>query len=156
MMIGPHERLIRDWMTRDPVTVPGSTTIPDAYWLMVEKDIHRLLVVDQDKLTGIVTMEDLRSVFQSTTIALNPLRMNQILSEMPVRQLMTKEPVFIEPDSTVLEAALLMLKHKISTLPILEKEKVVGLVTEGDLFRVLVDICKGHAGEKSGFEQRID
>ncbi len=43
-MTGLHERLIRDWMTRDPVTVPGSTTVPDAYWLMVEKDIHRLLV----------------------------------------------------------------------------------------------------------------
>lgn len=155
-MAAPRDRLIRDWMTPDPVTIPGSTTVPDAYWLMVEKNIHRLLVVDRGVLTGIVTEEDLRSAFQSTTISINPLRMNQILCEMPVRQLMSRDPVSIEPTATVLDAARLMLENKISTLPILEDSRVVGIVTEGDLFRVLVDVCESQVEDGGEMPHRVD
>jgi len=114
-MDSPQERRIRDWMTVDPVTVASSTTLPKAYWLMVENRIRRLLVVDGGKLVGIVTMEDLRGSFHTDIIAINPLKVNQILSEM--------------------------LEHKISTLPVVESGKVVGIITESSLFRVLVDIC---------------
>ncbi len=140
-MDSPQERRIRDWMTVDPVTVASSTTLPKAYWLMVENRIRRLLVVDGGKLVGIVTMEDLRGSFHTDIIAINPLKVNQILSEMPVRQLMSKDPITIDPNTNVIEAAKAMLEHKISTLPVVESGKVVGIITESSLFRVLVDIC---------------
>lgn len=145
-----QERSIRDWMTTDPVTVTSSTTLPEAYWLMVENRIRRLLVVDGGKLVGIVTMEDLRGSFHTDIIAINPLKVNQILSEMHVRQLMSKDPITIDPESSVIQAAQTMLEHKISTLPVLEAGRVVGIITESDLFRVLVDICLGQTAPEGG------
>jgi CBS domain-containing protein len=139
----PQERSIRDWMTTDPVTIASSVTLPEAYWLMVENRIRRLLVVDSGKLVGIVTMEDLRGSFHTDIIAINPLKVNQILSEMQVRQLMSKDPISIDPESSVIQAAQTMLEHRISTLPVLKAGRVVGIITESDLFRVLVDICLG-------------
>jgi acetoin utilization protein AcuB len=145
-----QERSIRDWMTTDPVTVTSSTTLPEAYWLMVENRIRRLLVVDGRKLVGIVTMEDLRGSFHTDIIAINPLKVNQILSEMKILQLMSKDPITIDPESSVIQAAQTMLEHKISTLPVLEAGRVVGIITESDLFRVLVDICLGQTAPKGG------
>jgi acetoin utilization protein AcuB len=144
-MARPQERNIRDWMTADPVTVTSSATLPEAYWLMVENRIRRLLVVDGGKLVGIVTMEDLRGSFHTDIIAINPLKVNQILSEMQVRQLMSKDPITIDPESSVIQAAQTMLEHRISTLPVIEAGKVIGIITESDLFRVLVDICLGES-----------
>jgi acetoin utilization protein AcuB len=146
----PQERSIKDWMTTNPVTVTSNITLPEAYWLMVENRIRRLLVVDGGKLVGIVTMEDLRGSFHTDIIAINPLKVNQILSEMPVRQLMSKDPITIDMDSSVIQAAQTMLTHRISTLPVIEAGRVVGIITESDLFRVLVDICQGQTSPEGG------
>jgi len=140
-MNSPQERRIRGWMTADPITISSSTTLPDAYWLMVENNIRRLLVVDDGQLVGIVTMKDLRGSFHREIIAINPLKVNEILSQMPVRQLMSKNPITIAPTEKAINAAQRMLKHKISTLPVVESGKAVGVITESNLFRVLVDIC---------------
>jgi acetoin utilization protein AcuB len=139
----PKQRIVKNWMTSDPVTVTSSTTLPEAYWLMIENDIRRLLVVDKDRLVGIVTMDDLRGSFHTEIIAINPLKVNEILSEMPIGQLMSKDPITIAPAANVVEAAQIMLKHKISTLPVMDSGKIVGIITESDLFRILVDICIG-------------
>jgi acetoin utilization protein AcuB len=135
-------------MTSDPITVSSSTTLPEAYWLMVENNIRRLLVVDKDRLVGIVTMDDLRGSFHTEIIAINPLKVNEMLSELPVRQLMSKNPMTIAPTANVVEAARKMLEHKISTLPVMDSEKVVGIITESDLFRVLVDICLSQEAQR--------
>lgn len=147
-MDSSQERWIKDWMTSDPITVSSSTTLPEAYWLMVENNIRRLLVVDKDRLVGIVTMEDLRGSFHTEIIAINPLKVNEMLSELPVRQLMSKNPMTIAPTANVVEAARKMLEHKISTLPVMDSEKVVGIITESDLFRVLVDICLSQEAQR--------
>ncbi len=138
-----QERIVRDWMTSDPVMISSSATLPEAYWLMIENNIRRLLVVDKERLVGIVTMDDLRGSFHTEIIAINPLKVNEMLSELPVRQLMSKNPMTIAPTANVVEAARIMLEHKISTLPVMDSEKIVGIITESDLFRVLVDICTG-------------
>jgi CBS domain-containing protein len=135
-------------MTSDPITVSSSTTLPEAYWLMVENNIRRLLVVDKDRLVGIVTMDDLRGSFHTEIIAINPLKVNEMLSELPVRKLMSKNPMTIAPTANVVEAARIMLEHKISTLPVMESGKIVGIITESDLFRVLVDICLSQEAQR--------
>ena len=139
---------IRDWMTSDPITVSGSTTLPKAYWLMVENNIRRLLVIDKNLLVGIVTMDDLRGSFHSEITTIIPLRFNEILSKMPVRQFMSKDPITIAPTANVVEAARKMLEHKISTLPVMDSGKVVGIITESDLFRILVDFCLSQEAER--------
>ncbi len=61
--------------------------------------------------------------------------------KMTMRQLIFKDPITIAPMATVIEAAKTMLDHKTSTLPVVELGKAVGVITESNLFRVLVDIC---------------
>lgn len=135
-------RKVRDCMTADPVVAASRTTLPEAYWIMVENDIRRLLVVDEGRLVGIVTMEDLRGAIPTKITGVDPLKVNRMLASMPISQLMSRDPISISPTATIVDAAEIMLENRISTLPVLDADKVVGIVTEGDLFRVLVDICQ--------------
>ena len=136
-------------MTSDPITISSSTTLPEAYWHMLENNIRRLLVVDKNLLVGIVTMDDLRGSFSSEITTIIPLRFNEILSKMPVRQFMSKDPITIAPAANVIEAARKMLEHKISTLPVMDSGEVVGIITESDLFRILVDFCLSQEAERN-------
>lgn len=149
-MQGPQTmRGVGDVMRSHPVTIPSSATLPDAYWQMMENKIRRLLVVDNDRLVGIVTLEDLRGAIRPEIIAINPLKVNTIFSELPIRQLMSRDPITIPPTASVMEAAQTMLEHRISTLPVVDGGLVVGIITESDLFRVLVDLCRAqHAREE--------
>ncbi|NMC53313.1 MAG: CBS domain-containing protein [Chloroflexi bacterium] len=133
---------VKDWMTKNPITVSSSVTIPDAYWLMINNKIRRLLVVDDGKLVGIVTIEDLRQKIPFTTFAIDAIKASDILSRCPVRQVMSTEPKTTTPDTQLIEAAQFMLDQKISTLPVMEGAKVVGIITEGDFFRAFVELMK--------------
>jgi len=132
------ETLVRDWMTPDPINVPSNCTLPDAYWLMIDKKVRRLLVVDHEKLVGIVTLEDLRGKVPSILTSMDPIRANNMLTKLPVCRVMTENPKTIEVNATLLKAARLMLEFKISTLPVMEGNKLVEIITESDIFRALV------------------
>lgn len=132
------ENRVRDWMTPDPFTISSNCTLPDAYWLMISKKVRRLLVVDHEKLVGIVTLEDLRGKVPSILTSMDPIRANDMLTKLPVCRAMSEKPKTVEADLSLLEAARLMLKNQISTLPVMEGNKLVGIITESDIFRALV------------------
>lgn len=132
--------LIRDWMTTELIIVPSNCPLRDAYWLMIDKKVRRLPVVDDECLVGIVTLEDLRRIKPSLGIGLDLVKITDILSKMTVRQVMTKDPRTIAPDVHLIEAARLMLEHKISALPVIEDGYLVGIITESDIFRAIVEL----------------
>jgi acetoin utilization protein AcuB len=132
--------LVQDWMKPDPITVTGNVTIPDAYWLMVNHRIRRLLVVDNEKLVGIVTMEDLRQKIPFTAFSMDAVRASDILAHYPVYKVMSHNPRTISPDIPLIEAARLMLENHISTLPVMKAEQLVGIITESDIFRAFVEL----------------
>lgn len=131
--------LVRDWMTRDVVTVSPDTTILEAGQLMVDRTIRRLPVVEEDKLVGIVTYGDVRGARASAATGLDIWELSFILSKLTIREIMTPNPVTISPDETIGVAAQLMLKYMIGGLPVLDnKGKLAGMITESDIFRVVV------------------
>jgi acetoin utilization protein AcuB len=132
------ENRIRDWMTPDPITISSNCTLPDAYWLMMNHKIRRLLVVDQGTLLGIITLEDLRGKLPSILTSMDPLRTSNMLSKLPICQVMTKNPKTIPVDATLIQAARQMLEFQISTLPVMDDNNVVGIITESDIFRAMV------------------
>jgi acetoin utilization protein AcuB len=134
------QSLVRDWMTPDPIIVLPSTPIRDAYWLMVDHKVHRLPVMDKGHLVGIITLEDLRRAEPPTGIGLDLVRITDMLSKMTVQQIMTKDPKTIAPDAPLIEAARLMLEHKISALPVMEGSHLAGIITESDIFRAFVEL----------------
>ena len=133
---------VKDWMTSDPVTALSSCTLPEAYWLMLDNKIRRLLVVEKGALVGIVTLEDLRSKGPISVPGFDMVHISDTLSRLPVRHLMTENLETIPPTATLIEAAHLMLEHKISTLPVLDRNKLVGIITESDIFRAFVELEK--------------
>lgn len=130
--------LVQEWMTPEPVTIPSSTTITDAHWTMIDNKIRRLLVVDEGELVGIITLQDLQQKIPFASLAINPLRASNYLTKCPVRQLMSPDPVTISLDTTLVDAAKLMLERKISTLPVMDRDRLVGIITESDVFRAFV------------------
>jgi len=134
------KKLVKEWMTANPITITSNVAIPEAYWLMVSNNIRRLLVVDEGELVGIVTVDDLRQKIPFTAFAIDAVRASDVLSHYPIGQVMTQNPKTISPELSLVEAAKFMIKNNISTLPVLVDGKVVGIITEGDIFRAFVEL----------------
>lgn len=133
--------LIRNWMTRDPVTVEPDTSMLDAEHIMKENKIRRLPVMKGGKLVGILTEHDLKAASASSATTLDVHELMYLLARVKVREIMTKEPITIRDDDTVEEAAVVMLRRRISCLPVVdEKERLVGIITNTDIFKVLVSL----------------
>ncbi len=129
---------VRDWMTPDPVTVTPDTTMRAAQRLMLEHGFRRLPVVEQEGLIGILSYGDIREAKPSDASSLSLYEINFLVSKLRVREIMTPGPVTVSPDAPVATAAKLMLEHKIGGLPVVEDGRLVGIITETDICRLLV------------------
>lgn len=133
-----EQALVKDWMSKNVLTVDPKTPIAEAYRLMKERKVRRLPVVKGDRLLGIVTLGDVREASPSIATSLSVWEINYLWAQLTVDRVMKTNVIKLSPDATVLEAARLMLEHKISGLPVLENGKIVGIITESDIFRMLV------------------
>jgi len=137
-MVMAKQALIRDWMSKDVLTVDPKTPIAEAYRLMKERQVRRLPVVKDGHLVGIVTLGDVREASPSSATSLSIWELNYLWAQLTVDRVMKTQVIKIASDATLLEAAQLMLKHKISGLPVMDGERLVGIITESDIFRMLV------------------
>lgn len=134
-----QKELVKDWMTREVITITPETKLPEAHRLMSDNNIRRLLVVEEDELVGIVTRGDVRGAEPSTGTSLNIWETNYILAKLEVREIMRRNPITIAWDATIGQASKMMLEKKISGLPVLDsKGKLTGIITESDIFRIVV------------------
>lgn len=131
---------VRNRMTPDPITTTKDTTIFDALELMRKHNVRRLPVVENGQLVGIVTESELLRVSPSPATSLSVFELNYILSKMQVKDVMTREVVTVTPDTTIEEAAVLMRDNVVSGLPVLENGKLVGIITETNIFDAFVDL----------------
>lgn len=131
---------VRWRMTPNPIVIDPETSILDALHIMKEKKIRRLPVVAHEKLVGIVTERDLKEVQSLKTTSLSVFELNYLLAKTPVKEVMTKNPITVTPDTTIEEAAVIMRDNEISGLPVVEDGKIVGIVTETDIFDMLVKL----------------
>lgn len=134
--------LVGDWMSTDVATVTEDVSMIKAGRIMRDKKIRRLPVVDKDgRLVGIVSERDLKAASPSSATSLDMYEMTYLLSELKVKGIMTREPVYIRSTDTVERAALIMRDRKFGSLPVVdEAEKVVGIITDTDIFRLFVSI----------------
>ena len=141
-------QLVKDWMTKDPVVIDIHTTVPEAHALLTRYRIRRLPVVHEDRLVGIITLGDIRGAEPSEATTLSVFELNYLLSKLTVERIMTKPVATIRPDETVFDAARLMLQRKIAGLVVLgEGGEVVGIITESDIFRMIVRVWEQEAEE---------
>lgn len=133
------KELVKNWMSRDVLTIGVDTKLSDAHQMMIDYRIRRLPVVNDDQLVGILSIGDVREAEPSEGTSLSIWEVNYLLSELKVGKLMTPNPITISPYATIGEAAWMMLEYKISGLPVVNKQKkIIGIITESDIFRLVV------------------
>ena len=132
---------VKDWMTHDVITITADTTLPTAHKLMSNYNIRRLPVVDKNgRLCGIVTRGDIRGAEPSEATTLSIWELNYLLAKLKIKKVMIKEPlIVVHQQDSIVTAARLMLENKVSGLPVLdENQKLIGIITESDIFRMVV------------------
>ena len=134
---------VRSWMTEKVITITPQTTLPEAQRIMLEHKIRRLPVVKSDQLVGIVTLGDIREASPSDATTLSIYEMNYFMDRLTAKDFMTSNPITITPDATIAETARLMVEYKIGGLPVMDNGKLVGIITETDLCRVLMTQPEG-------------
>lgn len=131
--------LVKDWMTTDVITVSADSLLLDAAALMREKNIRRLPIVKDGKLVGIISQTDVMAAKPSDATSLDIWEINYLLSRLALEGIMTPAPLVVSPESTIKDAAQLMVDHKVGGLPVVdEQQHVVGIITESDIFRILI------------------
>lgn len=133
--------LVKDWMTREVITVEEDVSIMKASKLMKEKGFQHLPVVRQGRLTGIVSDRDLKEAHPSKATTLDIHELYYLLDKLKVGKVMSKNPHTVGGDETTDKAAALLLKHDISALPVVDqKGDLQGIITKGDVFRAMVSV----------------
>jgi acetoin utilization protein AcuB len=133
--------LIKDWMTREPVTITEDTSMIKAIHLMKQHRFRRLPVVHQGQLVGMVTDRDLKEASPSKATTLDVHELYYLLAELQVKEIMTRDPIRVSQDDTVEHAAQVMLEHTISGLPVVDaRGQLVGIITQADIFRAFMHI----------------
>jgi len=133
--------LVRNRMTKRPITVTEDTSIQRALELMNTEHVRRLPVVNKrGELVGIVSELDLLKVSPSPATSLSIFEIPYLLSKIKMHDIMTKDLITVTEDTTLEEAARIMADNKIGGLPVLRSDKLVGIITETDLFKTFLEL----------------
>lgn len=133
--------LVRERMTPRPITVTEDTSMYEALRLMRERKIRRLPVLDKaGELMGMVSEKDLLYASPSPATTLSVFEINYLIAQIKVGQLMSRELITVGDDCPLEEAARIMVDHRVSGLPVLHDGKLVGIITETDLFRIFLEL----------------
>ncbi|MGE5372955.1 MAG: CBS and ACT domain-containing protein [Solirubrobacterales bacterium] len=133
---------VKECMSKKPVTATMDTTVPEAFQLMKDKNIRRLPVLEHNKLVGIVTVKDLGEVAPSKATTLSIFEINYLLAKTTLREVVDKsrKVITISPDANMEKAALVMRENKIGGIPVVDGDKLVGIITETDIFDSFIEI----------------
>jgi len=139
--------LVKNWMSKDVVTVNVDDSMQHAIDMMKEHSIRMLPVLMEGKLVGVLTDRDLKRASPSDATTLDVHELLYLISKIKIQDIMKKKPVTVPDNFTVEETADTLLKNKISGVPVVgEKGQLVGVITQHDLFRALIAL--------TGFGQR--
>jgi len=132
---------VSKWMTPNVITIDRNESLGTALRLMREHRIRRLPVVSKGKLVGIVSDRDLKGALPSQATSLDVWELHGLIDRMKISDIMTKKVITTTPDSTIERVALTMMEKKIEGLPVLDTAgNLVGIITEGDVFRALTEV----------------
>jgi len=133
--------LLRNWMSQNVITVDANDSVVDATKKLKENDIRMLPVISKGKLVGIVTDRDLKKASASDATTLEVHELLYLISKIKVKEIMTRNPITVPPDFTVEEAAEVLMKNKISGVPVVNgRNQISGIISQDDLFRAMISL----------------
>jgi acetoin utilization protein AcuB len=131
---------VSDWMTKKVYAVEPEEYLSDALSVMKERSIKHVPVVKDGKLKGIVSDRDIKEYSPSKATSLDIYELHYLLAKTRIREMMNTKVITTTADTPVEEAAMVMLDKDIGCLPVLDMGNVVGIISDKDIFRALVDI----------------
>jgi acetoin utilization protein AcuB len=133
--------LVGNRMTVRPVTIRGSASIDQALELMREEKVRRLPVLNKGgDLVGIISELDLLKASPSPATSLSIYEIPYILAKIKIKSIMTTDVITVAEDTPLEEAARIMVDNKIGGLPVMRDGKLVGIITETDVFKVFLEV----------------
>lgn len=134
---------VLDRMSLSPLTIGPEDSLQTALDLLHKHNIRELPVVEHGKLIGIVTDRDLRQIAPSYPVFRDQQEIRYYLQTLKVAAAMTVDPLVVSPETSLVEAAKLLHTYRIGSLPVVEDEKLVGLISVTDLLRVFIEQNQG-------------
>lgn len=134
---------IKDWMTKEVFTVDTNDSVVSAVRLMRDKNIKHVPVLKGGKVTGLLSDRCLKEFLPSKGTSLDVYELNYLLENTKISEILKSGVIVAEPNLPIEEAAQLMLEKHIGCLPILDGEKLVGIISDKDIFKAMVDITGG-------------
>lgn len=132
--------LVKDRMSSPVITIQPGASLDDAWRLLTREKISRLPVVDaRGKLVGIITEKQLLRYSPSQATTLDAFEIKGAMKRIKVDEAMTRTPITVAPDEPIEEVARIMVDNKISGMPVVEGDTIVGIITETDLFKLFLE-----------------
>jgi acetoin utilization protein AcuB len=151
---GGKDMLVKNWMHKVVITIDEDDSMHDAMRLLKDHDIRMLPVMKKGKLVGIVTDRDLKRASASDATSLEVHELLYLLTEIKVKEIMTKNPITVPYNFTVEEVAEVLWKNRISGAPVVDDDgQIVGTITQTDIFRLLIALTGvGRRGVQFAFQ----
>lgn len=131
---------VKYWMTKNPVTIAPDALVSDAARIMKERSFRRLPVMDNGKLVGLVTWRNILEAQPSSVSTLSVHEARYLAAKVLVKDVMRKNPFTVSPDDDVLAALLYGQKQGLGAFPVMDGDRLVGIVTAADLFDLIIHI----------------
>jgi acetoin utilization protein AcuB len=132
--------LVSERMSHPVISIAPDLPILEALNLIKRERIRRTPVVEHGKLVGIISEKDLLHATPSEATTLSVWELNYLLSKIQVKDVMTRKVITVTVDTPIEEAARLMADNKIGGLPVMRDDKLVGIITETDLFKIFLEM----------------
>jgi acetoin utilization protein AcuB len=132
--------LVGERMSHPVIPLHPDTSVPEALDMMRREKIRRAPVLRDGKLLGIVSERDLTHASASSVTTLSVWELNYLLNKIKVGQVMTRQVLTVAEDTPIEEAARIMADNKIGGLPVMRNDRVVGIITETNLFKIFLEL----------------
>jgi len=140
--------LVSDYMTPNPILVEPEDSLMRAVEIIRLRGVRRLPVTVGGILVGLVTEGDIKRA-EPSTLTDSEAEFNRVMEETPISRIMIQNPVTTTGDAPLLEAAEVLLNTKYGALPVVAGGHVVGILTDNDLVRALVDVLREAKGGRA-------
>jgi len=135
---------VKDFMTPDPITLSPEDSLMEALQLMRLRRVRRIPILVDGKLTGLLAEGDLKRA-EPSTLTETQEEFTEVMERTPIQRIMINNLVTTTPETPLLEAARTLHENKYGALPVLEGEKLVGILTDNDLLGALVKVLERDA-----------
>jgi CBS domain-containing protein len=133
-------KTVRDIMARDVTTLERNDSLQLAKDIMTLGRVRHFPVIDDGNLVGVVSQRDLYKASLGSVMKYGEKAQRAFLEGIAVKEVMSDPPITVAPHTPVQEAARLMMEKKIGCLPVVEGSKLVGLVTETDMLKLVAEM----------------